>query len=250
MSKNSEDTDHKSQGNLEPNEGDTCFVIMPFGDWFNKYYRDIYQPAVQSLGLVPKRADDLYRPGTIVNDIWNYTQEAKLILADLTGRNPNVFYELGLAHAIAKPAVLVAESINDVPFDLRHLRIIEYEKDEPDWGNILKKKIEKAIQEIFEAPERAILPTFLEVIDNQNSTTFTPMEKDILEIHQRLDSLQTRHYDMDLQRLELKMEHLDDQVDQIIKLGCDRSPSEPSGRYEHLDSLWYIDRFDEFSIRI
>jgi hypothetical protein len=88
--------------------GNTCFTIMPFGGWFDEYYTSIYKPAIISAGLHPCRADDWYRPSAIVNDIWAYTKSAKLILADLTGKNPNVFYELGLAHALAKPAILIA----------------------------------------------------------------------------------------------------------------------------------------------
>lgn len=65
----------KSQG--------TCFTIMPFGGWFDDYYETIFCPAIESTGLTPKRADDLYRPSTIVHDIWSYTKESKLILADL-----------------------------------------------------------------------------------------------------------------------------------------------------------------------
>ena len=123
----------------------TCFAIMPFGDWFDDYYEDLYCPAIRAAGLEPKRADDLYRPSTIINDIWSYTQTAKLILADLTGKNPNVFYELGLAHALAKPAILIAESINDVPFDLRSLRVIVYDKNQPDWGVSLRDSITKSM---------------------------------------------------------------------------------------------------------
>src|ERR1044071_4330712 len=86
---------------------ETCFIIMPFGEWFDYYHDTIYVPAIESTGLIPRRADDLYRPSSIVNDIWALTQQAKVILADLSGKNPNVFYELGLAHAVAKPAILV-----------------------------------------------------------------------------------------------------------------------------------------------
>ncbi|UCH95687.1 MAG: hypothetical protein JSV88_02260, partial [Candidatus Aminicenantes bacterium] len=90
----------------EGNSKDICFIIMPFGGWFDTYYESIYIPAIKSAGLEPKRADNLYRPSTIVNDIWTYTKKAKIVLADLSERNPNVFYELGLAHALAKPAIL------------------------------------------------------------------------------------------------------------------------------------------------
>src|ERR1041384_2996075 len=80
-----------------------CFVIMPFGNWSDHYYEEVYVPAIESAGLIARRADDLYRPSAIVNDIWSLTKEARVILADLSGKNPNVFYELGLAHAIARP---------------------------------------------------------------------------------------------------------------------------------------------------
>src|SRR5690349_20368297 len=95
--------EEKPQENKKGRAKPTCFAIMPFGGWFDDYYDDLYCPAIRAAGLEPKRADDLYRPSTIINDIWSYTQSAKIILADLTGKNPNVFYELGLAHALAKP---------------------------------------------------------------------------------------------------------------------------------------------------
>ena len=70
---------------------DTCFTIMPFGGWFDSYYEAIYVPAIRDAGLEPCRADDLYRPSTIIHDIWSYTQSAKLVLADLSDKNANVF---------------------------------------------------------------------------------------------------------------------------------------------------------------
>src|SRR5712692_6893487 len=130
---------------------DICFTIMPFGGWLDDYYETIYCPAIQAVGLEPHRADDLFRPSTIVNDIWAYTKRAKLLIADLTGKNPNVFYELGLAHALGKPAILVAESMDDIPFDLRALRIITYDKNAPNWGNLLHQKVESAIREVLKS---------------------------------------------------------------------------------------------------
>jgi hypothetical protein len=166
-----------------------CFTIMPFGGWFNDYYTTVYRPAIEASGLKPHRADDLYRPSTIVNDIWAYTRQAKVILADLTGKNPNVFYELGLAHALAKPAILVAESINDVPFDLRSLRVIEYDKNDPGWGVTLREKIENAIREVLAAPLQAVLPAFLDVEPSKERTTVSEQQKEMLELRQEMESL-------------------------------------------------------------
>lgn len=150
-----------------------CFTIMPFGDWFDDYYNDVYKCAIEESGLRPLRADDLYRPSAIVNDIWELTKRAKVVLADLTGKNPNVFYELGLAHALGKPAVLVTQSIADVPFDLRALRVIEYDKNDPTWGIVLKENIKTSLAEVLQSPGTAVLPTFL---NSPNQGTRKPRE--------------------------------------------------------------------------
>ena len=164
-----------------------CFTIMPFGGWGDDYYETIYCPAIRGAGLEPHRADDLFRPSTIVNDIWAYTKRAKLLIADLTGKNPNVFYELGLAHALAKPAILVAESMDEIPFDLRALRIIVYNKNAPDWGQLLRDKIEAAIKEVLKSPVEAVLPAFLDVKSVADKPVVTAQEKEMIEIKQELD---------------------------------------------------------------
>lgn len=168
---------------------DICFIIMPFGGWLDDYYTTIYRPAIEAAGLEPHRADDLFRPSTIVNDIWAYTRRAKLLLADLTGKNPNVFYELGLAHALAKPAVLVAQSMEEIPYDLRALRIILYDKNAPDWGAILRDKIKSAIKEVLQSPLDAVLPAFLNVKPTTEQPTVTPHQKELIAIKQELDLL-------------------------------------------------------------
>lgn len=178
-----------TKGKTPPNSG-ICFVIMPFGGYFDIYYDRIYKVAITNAGLTPRRADDLFRPSSIVQDIWELTKSANIILADLTGKNPNVFYELGLAHALAKPAVLIAETMDDIPFDLRGLRIIVYNKNEPSWGTTLQESIEKAIEETKASPNVTIPAAFL---DSNRSDVATPKvshrEKEILELRQEFDSL-------------------------------------------------------------
>lgn len=171
-----------------PENDKCCFVIMPFGGWLDTYYEEIYAPAIEAASMKATRADDLYRPGNIVNDIWNYTKSADIILADLTSKNPNVFYELGLAHAITKPAVLITASIEDIPFDLRSLRVLVYDKNLHNWGEELRNKITKALIETLKSPGDAILPTFLETTKSKRIEV-SPKEKDILELRSELDSL-------------------------------------------------------------
>ena len=78
------------------------------------------------MNLRVKRADDLFSRDSIMTDIWNALNQAKILIADCTGRNPNVFYEIGITSTIDKPVILITQNDNDVPFDLRHLRYIKY----------------------------------------------------------------------------------------------------------------------------
>lgn len=117
---------------------DTCFVMMPFGQWMDAYYREIYVPAIREAGLEPVRADELFSTGSVIEQIWEQISRAKVLLADLTDKNANVFYELGLAHAANKPVVFTTGQLEDVPFDLRHLRVAVYDIRDPAWGDKLK----------------------------------------------------------------------------------------------------------------
>ena len=120
---------------------------MPFGTPFDRYFTNIIAPAVIDASYEPVRADSLFTSTQIIADIWRLTRSANILLADLSGKNPNVFYELGLAHAIGKPVVLISNSIDDVPFDLRALRIIIYDKEDESWGKNLRLRIATALRE-------------------------------------------------------------------------------------------------------
>ena len=105
-----------------------AFVLSPFGEPFDAIYEDHIKPSVDGIdGLGCLRADDIYDNRPIMEDIWKSINKARLIISDLTGKNPNVFYETGIAHTIGKEVILTTQSMDDVPFDLRHLRCIVYE---------------------------------------------------------------------------------------------------------------------------
>ncbi len=178
-----------------------CFVIMPFGGYFDGYYDKLYVPAIRSAGLVARRADHRSLSSPILDDIWEYTKKADVILADLSGNDPNVFYELGLAHAIQKPAVLIAETLDDVPFDVRGVRIIVYDKNKPAWGSILEKNIACAITETLEAPLKSIVPTFLDTTTVARQEV-SPHEKRILQLEAQVGALNTTMADMSTVHLD------------------------------------------------
>jgi len=139
---------------------DDCFVMMPFGTWFDRYYKEVYFPAIKDAGFEPVRADDLFHTGSVMEQIWDQIQKAKVLLAELTGKNANVFYELGLAHALAKPVVFVTASIDDVPFDLRHLRGITYDVREPEWSDKLRKSLTTYLKNTRLDPSKSIPQPF------------------------------------------------------------------------------------------
>lgn len=103
------------------------FVLMPFAEDLKPVYDDHIRAVTSRLDLPVARADDFFTNGSIMADIWSGINQATIVIADCTRRNPNVFYEIGLAHAIGKSTILITQSLDDVPFDLRHLRVIVYE---------------------------------------------------------------------------------------------------------------------------
>lgn len=103
-----------------------CFVIMPFSKDFDLIYDCISGAIVDCPGCECRRADDVHQPGMLMNQIWISLNEAGLIIADLTNRNPNVFYELGLCHALGKRTILLAQRQTHVPRHLGSLGCIQY----------------------------------------------------------------------------------------------------------------------------
>lgn len=137
--------------------GDTCFVMMPFAEPHGPYYDKIYAPAIEKAGLRSVRADaSIFGAGKIMDQIWAGINAAKVLVAELTTKNPNVFYELGLAHALQKPVVLVSSNESDVPFDLKHIRVIYYDVTDPFWGNKLIEKVAENILSAIQNPEEAV----------------------------------------------------------------------------------------------
>lgn len=103
------------------------FVATPFLPELKPILDDHVKPTVEALGLTIARGDDLFGTGSVMTDIWNVLSSARIVIADCTGRNPNVFYELGITHTLGIPAVLLTQDRGDIPFDVRHIRYIKYE---------------------------------------------------------------------------------------------------------------------------
>lgn len=99
---------------------------MPFAEEFADVYQYLISEGLESAGYTVQRADDIKSQNNIIGDIVEGIISSDLVVADLTGANPNVYYELGIAHALNKKVILITQEIDDLPFDLRSYRVIGY----------------------------------------------------------------------------------------------------------------------------
>lgn len=103
-----------------------AFVLMPFATEFDEIYEHLIRAVLIAEGFSVSRADESQSSRNIMHDVLQGIINADLVIADLSGANPNVYYELGLAHAFRKNVVLLAQDIDEVPFDLRAYRVVTY----------------------------------------------------------------------------------------------------------------------------
>ncbi|MBZ0301765.1 MAG: DUF4062 domain-containing protein [Anaerolineae bacterium] len=106
------------------------FVIMPFAAEYDPMYRGVIRPMVENRNLRCVRGDEFASSrGSIIEEVWAALNNCRLVIADITGGNDNVFYELGIAHTLNKPAIILtqADRPESVPFDIRHLRYVVYQ---------------------------------------------------------------------------------------------------------------------------
>jgi len=122
-----------------------AFVVMQFSG-FEELYTDVIEPLAKQFGLHPYRADHVYGPGSILEDIIRGIETAQIVIAEITPTNENVFYEVGYAHALKKPTILLAEKNKKLPFDLSGFRCLFYENS---IGG--KRKVEEGLKKHLQA---------------------------------------------------------------------------------------------------
>ena len=103
-----------------------CFVLMPFDDEFEDIYKLGIKQSCIDAGAYCERVDEQIYNESILDRIYNQISKADIIIADMTNRNPNVFYEVGYAHALGKTTILLTKNVDDIPFDLKHYPHIVY----------------------------------------------------------------------------------------------------------------------------
>jgi len=167
-----------------PNVRPRCFVLMPFRSELGNVYANAIRPAVESEGLICERADEILRPGVLLEQIDERIEQASVIVVDLTDRNPNVMQELGFARRAGKQIVMITqESPGSLPFDVRHYRVLPYQQS--DEGLVtLRATLAQTLTEIrrsgFSSAKTLSKALRVEVISilngaNSNFARFRPM---------------------------------------------------------------------------
>lgn len=130
------------------------FMVMPFSDEVSSQaYSHCIKPICDGLGLEIRRGDELFTTNPVYDDIVKEIQEASIVVVDITGRNPNVFYELGIAHTLKQSHTIMIthEGFEKAPFDVSHFRIIQYKNSIEGTRNLeseLKKTLEYLLQDL------------------------------------------------------------------------------------------------------
>ncbi len=125
-----------------------AFVLSPIDTEYTEIYSQLIKPTLEQEGFVVARADELDLQNILAAIVHGISQ-ADLVVAEISSRNPNVMYELGIAHALGKPTVILTQDIDQVPFDLRSYRLIKYSPHFAAIGGLIDslKSIARAVQD-------------------------------------------------------------------------------------------------------
>jgi len=133
-------------------QNNLVFILMPFTEnWSDYIWNKELQPIVEGISeanLICKRADDLYG-ADVMRDVYISIATAKIVIAETTGRNANVFYELGIAHTLGKDVILLTQDQASIPFDLNRYRHFIYSNDPAGYLR-LRKYLPNAILSIIQ----------------------------------------------------------------------------------------------------
>lgn len=183
-----------------------CFVISPIGDLdsevrkrSDQVLKHIIDPAVEQFGYSAIRADQISEPGLITMQIIQHIIDDPLVVADLTGRNPNVFYELALRHVLRKPLIQLIEKGEPLPFDVSGMRTILIDHHDLDSVEEAKKEIVRQIKALETNPDAIDTPISMALnlqtlreSDNPEQRSLVGIISTMTELRSSLSSIAAR----------------------------------------------------------
>lgn len=175
-----------------------CFVIAPIDAEGSETRRrsdqvlnHIISPAAEECGYETIRADNISEPGIITSQIIQHLLEDSLVIADLTGRNPNVFYELAIRHAIKKSVVQIIQSGESIPFDVAATRTIQVDHQDLDSVAKCKEELISQIHSVEKDPNLVDTPISIAIDLKFLRQSDNPLEKSNAEIISMLQDLKS-----------------------------------------------------------
>ena len=170
-----------------------AFVIMPFDDEVaNSVYEHCTIPICKEFNLHVERADEIFTPNPILDDIRFAIEKSTVIIADISGNNPNVFYELGMSHMLKRKQTIMIthDEFNGIPFDISHIRIIQYQNTisgKTIYEEHLRKTLDNILQDykLIYKDEYELLLYFLKSSEEYENISYSLMalEKSPEPIH-------------------------------------------------------------------
>ena len=171
------------QQNLPTEDEKLIFVLMPFAEKYQEIYDDIIRPLAKEIGLKSLRADEIFGSNAIMEDILKAIAKSKIVIADVTNRNPNVFYELGISHTVKDNVIIITQSMDDVPFDLKHLRCINYSQTLRG-SQELKSQLRQTIEGILQIDSLSFDKKRRTITFKGKSVKLTPHQAIIFDLFQ------------------------------------------------------------------
>lgn len=187
-------------------QGKSCFVIAPIGDAeseirrrSDQVFKYIITPCAEKYGYHPQRADHISEPGIITSQVIQHIVEDNLVIADLSERNPNVFYELALRHAIRRPVIQLIKKGEVIPFDIAATRIIHFDVSNLDSVEAAKSAISEQIESVergltlIETPITAAVDLMaLRRSDNPEQRSIAELSNAIASIRLSVERIEAR----------------------------------------------------------
>jgi len=183
----------------------TCFFIAPIGDEGSPerkrsdlVLRHIVEPVVEKFGYKAVRGDKIDKPGLITSQVIQGVLDSDLVIADLTGKNPNVFYELALRHATKKPFIQLIEEGGKIPFDVAGLRTIHFDYQDLDSVVRCKSDLENQLCTVEANPKDVESPVAVAIDLERLRTRSLPVDQYILEAREFQSEIAQRIYNLEL----------------------------------------------------
>jgi Site-specific recombinase XerD len=225
---------------LENEEQKICFVIAPIGEEgsdirrrSDQVLKHIIALAAEKCGYETIRADSISEPGMITSQVIQHILDDALVIADITGRNPNVFYELAIRHAIRKPIVQIIQTGEHIPFDVAQSRTIPVDHHDLDSVACCRKELIKQIRSVEKAPGNVDTPISAAINMQSLRQSENPLEKSSADIIAMLQDIRVKIEKLDDTRrpwsnLAMRLSEvitLCDRLTSILQLSEDEEPN-------------------------